>query len=182
MSSIQLGDKEFVPYLSEEKILSAVRDVAAKVERSYSGKKPLFIVVLNGSFLFAADLLRNFSFDCEVSFVKMASYSGTSSGNVTELIGLNENISGRDVVIVEDIIDTGNTITKIFEKIIAQQPSSVKVATLLFKPGVYKKNIPVEYIGLEIPNDFIVGYGLDYNGLGRNLRDIYVIKKQHNPL
>lgn len=176
MHSIRLGDKVFVPYLSEEKILKAVQKVAQQINTDLAGEKPLFIVVLNGSFLFAADLVREVNLECEVSFVKLASYQGTaSSGAVKELVGLNETLEGRHIVVVEDIVDTGNTIVHITEQLRDKKPASVRIATLLFKPEAYKKEIPIDYRGLEIPNDFIVGYGLDYDGLGRNLRDIYVI-------
>ncbi|HEU4718257.1 MAG TPA: hypoxanthine phosphoribosyltransferase [Bacteroidia bacterium] len=179
MDPIQLGDKHFVPYISEEKISAAVKNVANAINMDYDGKHPLFLVVLNGSFLFAADLVRSVKLNCEVSFVKLASYEGTSSsGTVKELIGLNESIAGRDVIIVEDIVDTGNTIAQLVEQLLKREPASLRIASLLLKPEVYKKQIPVDYVGLRIPNDFIVGYGLDYNGLGRNLRDIYVIRNQ----
>lgn len=177
MSAIRLGDKTFVPYLPEKKILEAVRNVAGMINRDLAGQKPLFLIVLNGSFLFAADLVREITTECEVSFVKLASYSGTaSSGAIKELVGLNENIDGRHVIVVEDIVDTGNTIVHIADQLKEKNPASVRIATLLFKPEAYKKDIPVDYRGIEIPNDFIVGYGLDYDGLGRNLRDIYVIE------
>ncbi|HTL82809.1 MAG TPA: hypoxanthine phosphoribosyltransferase [Bacteroidia bacterium] len=177
MSSIQLQDKTFVPYLKEEKILAAVKNIADRINHDLKDKRPLFLVVLNGSFLFAADLLRNVNTDCEVSFMKLASYSGTgSTGTVKELIGLNESVKGRHIVVVEDIVDTGNTIVAIHEQLTKHSPASIHIATLLFKPAVYNKPITIDYRGIEIPNDFIVGYGLDYNGLGRNLRDIYVIK------
>jgi hypoxanthine phosphoribosyltransferase len=177
MSAIRLGDKTFVPYLYEEKILRAVGKVAETINKDMEGKNPLFLVVLNGAFLFASDLLRCITTDCEVSFIKLASYEGTSSsGVIKEMIGLTTEIKNRHVVIVEDIVDTGNTITHLAEQLKAKSPASVRVAALLFKPEAYKKEIPVDYVGIEIPNDFIVGYGLDYNGLGRNLRDIYVVK------
>ncbi len=174
---VKLADKTFVPYLSGEKIGAAVKLVAEKINSDYAGKNPLFLVVLNGAFLFAADLLRSIDVDCEVSFVKFSSYQGTSStGKVKELIGLNENLKGRDVIIVEDIVDTGTTIVQMMADLDQRHTASVKIATLLFKPEAYKKDIKIDYIGLEIPNAFIVGYGLDYDGLGRNLKDIYVIK------
>jgi hypoxanthine phosphoribosyltransferase len=178
MHSIRLGDKTFIPYITEEKIRAAVKNVAGQINADLEGKHPLFLVVLNGSFLFAADLVRDVKLECEISFVKLASYAGTeSSGKIKELVGLNENIAGRDVIIVEDIVDTGNTIVHIVGQLKQLSPASIRIATLLFKPEAYKKEIPVDYRGLEIPNAFIVGYGLDYNGLGRNLRDIYVIKE-----
>lgn len=178
MPAIQLGDKKFVPYLAEQKILEAVDNVAGMINRDLAGKKPLFLIVLNGSFLFAADLVRRIKTDCEVSFVKLASYHGTAStGTIKELVGMNEDVSGRHIVVVEDIVDTGSTIVHITEQLKTKNPASVRIATLLFKPEAYKKDIPIDYKGIEIPNDFIVGYGLDYNSLGRNLRDIYVVQE-----
>ncbi len=178
MESIQLGDKTFVPYISEEKILGAVKRVADQISIDMKGKNPLFLVVLNGSFIFAADLVRNFNGPCEVSFVKLASYHGTSSVAVKELVGLNEDLEGRNIVIVEDIVDSGKTIEHILDQVNSQRPQSVSVASFLFKSEVFKKDFKIQYIGIEIANDFIVGYGLDYNGLGRNLRDIFVIKEK----
>lgn len=176
-SEVRLGDKTFIPYLTEEKISAAVRSVALKINEDYAGRNPLFLVVLNGSFLFAADLLRCVNCDCEVSFVKFSSYEGTSStGKVKELIGLNEHLEGRHVIIVEDIVDTGNTIVQLMDDLRKRNPESVKIAALLFKPEAYRKDVKIDYVGMDIPNAFIVGYGLDYNGLGRNLKDIYVIK------
>lgn len=177
MSIIQLGDKTFIPYIPEDKILKAVNNVARQINNDLKGKNPLFLVVLNGAFVFAADLLRGITTECQVSFVKLASYQGTSStGKVKELVGMNEELEGRNIVVVEDIVDSGNTIEHILEDLKSKNPASVCVATFLLKPDVFKKDFKIEYVGLEIPNDFIVGYGLDYNGMGRNLRDIYVIK------
>jgi len=168
----------FIPYLAEEKIAAAVKVVAKKINSDYAGKNPLFLVVLNGAFLFAADLLRCIDSDgCEVSFVKFSSYAGTeSTGKVKELIGLNETLEGRDVIIVEDIVDTGNTIVQMMDDLAKRKCASVKIAALLFKPEAYRKDVKIDYVGIEIPDAFIVGYGLDYDGLGRNLKDIYVIK------
>lgn len=176
-SEVKLGDKIFVPYLTEEKIAAAVKQVAVKINSDYTGRNPLFLVVLNGAFIFAADLLRTIDIECTISFVKFSSYSGTSStGKVKELIGLNENLEGRDIIIVEDIVDTGTTIVQLVDDLVKRKTGSVRIASLLLKPGVYKKDVKIDYVGLEIPNAFIVGYGLDYDGLGRNLKDIYVIK------
>jgi hypoxanthine phosphoribosyltransferase len=177
-SEVTLGDKTFVPYLTEHKIAAAVKSVADQINSDYQGKNPLFLVVLNGAFLFAADLLRAIDSDgCEVSFVKFSSYSGTeSTGKVKELIGLNESLEGRDVIIVEDIVDTGNTVVQMMADLAHRKCASVRIAALLFKPEAYKKDVKIDYVGMEIPNAFIVGYGLDYDGLGRNLKDIYVIK------
>lgn len=178
MSSLKLGDKTFIPYIKEEQILQAVNRVATQINTEMDGKNPLFLVILNGAFVFAADLVREITLACEISFVKLASYSGTSStGKVKELVGMNEDLNGRHIIVVEDIVDSGNTIQHILEDLQTKNPASVSVVAFLFKPEVFKKDFKIKYIGMEIPNDFIVGYGLDYNGLGRNLRDIYVIKK-----
>jgi hypoxanthine phosphoribosyltransferase len=137
---------------------------------------PIFLVVLNGSFMFAADLLKEVTIPCEISFIKVASYHGTSStGNVTELIGLTEDITGRTVVIVEDIVDTGITLERLMNVLTRKKVKQIKIATVLLKPQSYKKEFKVDYVGIEIPNDFVVGYGLDYDGLGRNLKEIYVL-------
>jgi len=177
MEMIKLHDKTFksnIPYAEIEK---SVRVLAEKIDIDYKGKRPLFLAVLNGSFMFAADLLKNISIECEISFIKVASYHGVSSaGSVSELIGLTENIANRDVIIVEDIVDSGITLDKVIHLVNEKRPASVKVAALLLKPEAYKKTIPVDYVAFRIPNDFIVGYGLDYDGLGRNLKDIYKIE------
>jgi len=174
--TIQLHDKHFVPFMEASKIASAIKSLGEKLNNDYQGKSPLFIGVLNGSFLFVADLVREFESNCEVSFIKMASYEGTSTtGVVTELIGLKEDIKGRHVIILEDIVDTGNTLEKIHAELSKSNPASLEIATLLFKPKAYQKDIPVKYAALEVGNEFLVGYGLDYDGLGRNLKDIYII-------
>jgi len=140
------------------------------------GKQVIFLGILNGCFMFAGDLLKHIELPCQISFLKLASYQGTSSlGNVKKLIGINENIEGKTIIILEDIVDTGNTLESIIAQIREFNPLEIKVATLLFKPQAYKKELPIDYIGLEIPNSFILGYGLDYDGFGRNLRDIYTI-------
>ncbi len=169
METITIKDKEFKPYIEENKINSAIKSMAEKINHDMFELNPIFLVVLNGSFMFAAALLKEINFPCEISFIKLASYHGTqSSGEVNEIIGLSEDIKNRHVVILEDIVDTGVTLEKL---------KSVKVASLLFKPDSYKKKIPVNYTGINIPNDFVVGYGLDYDGFGRNLKDIYVLNK-----
>lgn len=176
MSIVTLKDKQFKPYIKSEQIDAAVKKVAQQINSDLKNEMPLFVAVLNGSFMFAADLMKEINFPCEISFVKMASYHGTeSTGKVNELIGLNQNIEGRTVVIIEDIVDTGNTIEKLTSILKDKKVKSLKIATALFKPSVYKKNIKIDYVGIEIPNDFVVGYGLDYDGLGRNLKDILVI-------
>jgi hypoxanthine phosphoribosyltransferase len=151
--------------------------MAKKINRDYSDKNiPLFISILNGSFMFTADLFKHIDFVCEVTFLKLTSYNGTSStGTVRQLIGVNESIKGRDVIVLEDIVDTGITIEQILDQLKGFEPASVKVASLLFKPEAYQKDMIIDYIGMNIPNDFIVGYGLDYDGLGRNLADIYTL-------
>lgn len=176
MQNITLKDKAFAPYITAEQIAKRIAELGAQISADYSGKCPLFLAVLNGSFMFAADLIRSVKGDCTISFVKLASYHGTNStGEVRELIGLNEDIRGRDVVIVEDIVDTGLTIDKVVQALEKHSPASVKIATLLYKPKAYKGHQKIHYSAIEIPNDFIVGYGLDYDGLGRNLKDIYKI-------
>lgn len=177
MSNIKLDDKSFTSYISEEKINEVVNRVAALINADYKDKNPLFLVVLNGAFMFAADVLRGITTECQVSFVKLSSYTGiSSSGKVKELVGMNEDLEDRHVVVLEDIVDSGTTIEYILADLATKKTASIAVATFLFKPDVYKKDFKIQYIGLEIPNHFIVGYGLDYNGFGRNLKDIYVVK------
>jgi len=173
---VTLKDKQFKPYISFEKILEAVKKVAEKINSDFAGESPVFLAVLNGSFMFASDLMKEIRLNSEISFVKLASYHGTtSSGTVSELIGLSQDLNGRSVIIVEDIVDTGNTLEKLAELLTAKKVKEYKVATAFFKPSAYTKKIKVDYAGLEIPNDFVVGYGLDYDGLGRNLKDVYVL-------
>jgi adenylate kinase len=181
LKRIKIHDKVFEPYLSEEQINDAIKKVAYKLHQQYLGKEPVFIGVLNGSFFFAADLLKHIDFDCEVSFVKVASYQGTkSSGNVRQLIGLDQNIKGRHVIVIEDIVDTGNTIEAVTEQIENLGAKSIAITTLLFKPEVYQKTRVIEYPAIEIKPDFVVGYGLDYDGFGRNLNEIYVLSKEQS--
>jgi len=176
MAVVTLKDKQFKPYISSEKILAAVKQVAEKINSDLAGESPVFLAVLNGSFMFASDLMKEINLNCEISFVKLASYYGTtSSGTVTELIGLNQDLTGKTVVILEDIVDTGNTLEKLIELLNTKKVKSFKIAAAFFKPTAYTKTIKVDYIGIEIPNDFVVGYGLDYDGLGRNLKDVYVL-------
>ena len=171
---VKLKDKSFNLFLSAEDIERAVNYIGDKMNSDFAGKRPLFLSVLNGSFLFAADLMKTLTIDCEISFIKLASYEGTkSTGNVRTLIGFDEDIENRTVVILEDIVDTGNTLEKLVENLQARNPLEIKVAALLYKPEAYTKDIKVDYVGFEVANDFLVGYGLDYDGLGRNLRDIY---------
>lgn len=176
MDTIKIKDKNFTVSISEEKILKEVERLAAQISRDLEGKNPLFLGILNGSFMFAADLFRRITFPAEISFVKLASYEGTAStGVIKEVIGLSENISGRTIVVVEDIVDTGCTMQKLLENLGTRSPESIHVCTLLLKPEKLKVPLNVEYVALEIPNDFIVGYGLDYDGFGRNLKDIYTV-------
>jgi len=176
MDSVIVKDKLFTPFIEEEAIQEAVQEVSKQINEDYHGKSPLFIGVLNGSFMFFGDLLKLIDVNCKVSFVKMASYEGTSStGEINELIGLAENIEQEDVILVEDIVDTGNTLDRLIELLVDKKAKSIKVATLLYKPDAYKKKHPIDYKGIEIPNKFVVGYGLDYDGFGRNLKSIYVI-------
>jgi len=176
MGTIQLHDKHFKPYIPAEDLMIAVKKVAVQITQDYKGKKPLFLGILNGSFLFVADLLRDVDLECEVSFLKVSSYHGTdTTGTVKELVGLNEDIQGRDVVVLEDIVDTGITIDAIYKSLEGKGANSIEVATLFFKPKAYQMSHPIKYVALEVGNEFIVGYGLDYDGLGRNLKDIYII-------
>lgn len=173
---ITIKDKQFKPYISSKKIEDAVKEVAQKLNTELANEFPVFLVVLNGSFMFAADLLREVTIPCEISFIKLASYHGTSStGTVSELIGLKEDIEGRTVVIVEDIVDTGVTMEKLMQVLETKKVKQIKIATALFKPEAYKKNFKIDYAGIVIKNDFVVGYGLDYDGQGRNLKEIYVL-------
>jgi hypoxanthine phosphoribosyltransferase len=179
MQRVTLKDKTFVTYISAEKISVSVNSLAKKINKELANDNPIFLVVLNGSFMFAADLLKEITIHCEISFIKLASYHGTSSsGVVTEMIGLTEEIKGRTVVIVEDIVDTGHTLEKLVDLLNKKEVKQIKVASLLLKPDAYKKSIKVDYVGIEIPNDFVVGYGLDYDGLGRNMKEIFVLESK----
>lgn len=175
MSIIKLHDKYFKHFISANTINKAVKRMAFELAEDIGyNANPIFIGILNGSFMFVADFIRHYPGQCELSFVKFASYSGTqTSGDVQELIGINEDLKGRNVVILEDIVDTGNTLQKIYKTFENQGLNSLRVASLFFKPDVYKKELPIDYIGISIPDKFIVGYGLDYDEIGRNLGDIY---------
>lgn len=176
MSIVKVKDKTFRTFIPEAEILQRVQAVADKLNEDMKDKNPLFLAVLNGSFVFAADLMRMITIPCEISFVKLASYQGTvSSGKVKEVIGINEDLKGRTVVIVEDIVDTGFTMKRMMEQLGTREPESLHICTLLVKPGKLQVPLNIEYAAMEIPNDFIVGYGLDYDQQGRNLRDIYTL-------
>lgn len=174
--SITVRDRHFRISIPDEQIAQRVNAVAAAISKDLEGEKPLFLAVLNGSFVFAADLLRGITIPCEISFVRLASYEGTTStGKVRELIGLNENIEGRTIVVVEDIIDSGLTMKEMLNMLQAHKPKDIRIASLLVKPGNLKVALDIHYCCFEIPNDFIVGYGLDYDGEGRNLPHIYTV-------
>ncbi|BAV08581.1 hypoxanthine phosphoribosyltransferase [Filimonas lacunae] len=174
MALIRVHDKTFTPYLTEKEIHEKLQQLAAQLNADYAGKRPLFIAVLNGSFMFASDLFKYLTIDAEICFIKLASYKGTkSTGHVITAIGLDTDITNRDVIILEDIIDTGKTLSQFLPQITNQQPASLKVAVLLHKPEATQFHVPIDYLCFSIPNKFVVGYGLDYDGLGRNIREIY---------
>jgi hypoxanthine phosphoribosyltransferase len=177
MQTIQVKDKIFRISIPAEKIHNAVEDIASRINHDLKDEHPVFLVVLNGAFIFAADLYRKITIESEISFVKLASYAGTqTTSEVRELIGINEKLKGRTIVIVEDIIDTGTTMQYLIRKLEYLGVKKVFLAALLFKPTAFRESFRIDYLGIEIPNDFIVGYGLDYDGAGRNYPDIYMIK------
>lgn len=177
MSVVKIQDKLFETSISEAEIKQRVKAVAEQINRDMAGKNPLLLAVLNGAFIFAADLMREITIPCEISFVKLASYQGvTSSGTVKEVIGINENLSGRMVIIVEDIVESGLTMKRMIESIGTRNPASVHICTLLLKPDRLKVPLTIDYVAFRIPNDFILGYGLDYDQQGRQLKDIYTLK------
>lgn len=174
---IKVLDQEFETYINYQSILERTKDIADRINADYAGKNPLFIGVLNGVFMFAADLMKGINLNSEISFIKLSSYQNKeTTRNIQELIGLKENIEDLDLIIIEDIIDTGETISHVVKKLKQLGPRSVEIATLLLKPEIFNKNIPLKYVGFKIPHKFVIGYGLDYNGYGRNLKDIYQIK------
>jgi hypoxanthine phosphoribosyltransferase len=177
MGNIVVHNKTFVPYLSEATILEKVRELAAKLRNDLAGKKPLFISILNGSFMFSSDLFKELDFEVEICFIKLASYKGTkSSGQVVTAIGLDIDITNRHIVILEDIIDTGKTMNEFLPQLYNQQPASLRVAVLLHKPEATVFPVPVDYCCFSIPNKFVLGYGLDFDGLGRNIRELYQLE------
>lgn len=176
MDTVKIKDKSFRVSIPESEILERVKAVADKINKDMAGRNPLLLAVLNGSFVFAADLMRMLTIPCEISFVKLASYQGTTStGKVKEVIGISEDLAGRTVIIVEDIVETGLTIKRMIESLGTRNPESIHICTLLLKPACLKVPLNIEYAAMEIPNDFILGYGLDYDQQGRNLRDIYTV-------
>ena len=177
MKTISLLDQKFGMCISRSQVRNSIEHIAERINSDYEGKEILFVAVLNGSFIFAADLVRKVKPLCRITFVKVASYQGDSSqGIIRELIGLKEDLNGKHVILVEDIVDTGFTLDHMMKQIKSTyKPASIAVASLLFKPQSYRKSIVIDYVGLEIPNQFVVGWGLDFNGYGRNLEDIYVI-------
>jgi hypoxanthine phosphoribosyltransferase len=181
MAIINIHNKKFEPFILKQQIQKRIEDLAAEITAEFSAKKPLFIAVLNGSFMFAADLFKHIAFESEISFIKIASYHGMqSSQKVNQLIGLTEDISNRHIIIIEDIIDTGLTMKHILAELQSKQPQSVSVVSLLVKPSAIQFPLPIHYTGFEIDNQFVLGYGLDYDGLGRNLPEIYIEMENHN--
>ncbi len=176
MSIIQIKDKQFKISILDNEIQQAVARVGNAINKDLEGTDPLFICVLNGAFMFAGDLMKTINIPCEITFIKLSSYDGLyTSGTVKEIIGLNESVVGRNVVVVEDIVDTGITMERILASLKAKGAKDIKVATFLQKPDALQRDIKVDYVAMSIPNDFIVGYGLDYDGYGRNLKDIYTV-------
>lgn len=179
MSTIKLHDKHFSIYLPEDTIQQKVKDLAEALNRDYAGKKPLFIAILNGSFMFAADIFKHLTIDAEICFIKLASYKGMkSSGQVITAIGLDHDLYDRDVVILEDIVDTGKTLHEFLPQLHHQQPRSFAIVTLLHKAEATQFPLTLAHVGFEIPDKFVVGYGLDYDGLGRNLKEIYQLSPE----
>ena len=176
MSRVKIKDKTFETSMTEAEIKQRVKELAQQMSHDLEGKNPLFLAVLNGAFIFAADLMREMTIPCEISFVKLASYQGTTStGTIHEVIGINEDLSGRTVIIVEDIVESGLTIKRMMEQIGTRHPASVQVCTLFFKPERLKEDLKLDYVAFSIPNDFILGYGLDYDQQGRGLKDLYTL-------
>jgi hypoxanthine phosphoribosyltransferase len=179
MSLIQVHGKSFEPYLTADMIAAAIKRMAGAINHDYAGKRPLFIGILNGAFMFASDLFKELTVEAEICFIKLASYKGTkSSGHVTTSIGLDIDLFERHVIVIEDIIDTGRTLSEFLPQLQRQQPASLKMAALLHKPEATVYPINIDYLGFTIPNKFVVGYGLDYDGLGRNLKEIYRLAEE----
>ncbi|HXS57403.1 MAG TPA: hypoxanthine phosphoribosyltransferase [Hanamia sp.] len=174
MSTLKVHDKEFAPYITSKEIEEQVRRVAEEINKDYAQKRPLFIAILNGAFVFAADLFKQITVEAEICFIKLASYKGVkSSGKVITAIGLDVDLYGRDVIIIEDIVDTGKTLSQFLPQLEHHHPATLKIAALLHKPTATTHSIKIDYLGFTIPDKFVVGYGLDYDGLGRNIKEIY---------
>jgi len=174
MSAVEVNGKRFVPYLPEAELQARVAQLADRLNRELADKDPVFLAVLNGAFMFAADIFRRMTIPCEISFVKLASYSGMrSSGSIRELIGLNEGLRGRHVVVIEDIVDTGNTLVALMAALEAREPAAIEICTLLSKPTAHQHPMHLHYVAMEVPEHFFLGYGLDYDGHGRNLPTLY---------
>jgi len=177
METVKIHDKEFRISIKAKEIQDRIAALGKEISNDWDGQRPLFVAVLNGAFLFAADLLKNVSCECEITFVRVSSYAGTqSTGQVRNLIGLNEKIEGRVIILIEDIVDTGDTAMYLINELKKERPAEIKIASLLLKPKALKHALKVDYTGFEVPNDFLVGFGLDYDGIGRNLNDIYTLK------
>ncbi|MDQ1086076.1 hypoxanthine phosphoribosyltransferase [Siphonobacter sp. SORGH_AS 1065] len=171
---IQIHDKHFDIFIDQETLEARIAKLAEQIDRDYAGRCPLLIAVLNGSFLFVAELMKNIRIDCEITFIRLNSYEGTgTTGKVKQILGLSEEISGRDVVIIEDIVDTGHTMAELLGQVTARKPRSIEIATMLHKPEATRIPVTLKYVGFAIENKFVLGYGLDYDGLGRNLPCIY---------
>lgn len=174
MSVIQVNDKKFVPYLTAAQIDEQIKRLGVEISRDYEGKRPLFIAILNGSFMFASDLFKELTIEAEISFIKLASYKGTkSTGRVITSIGLDESLKGRHVLVLEDIVDTGKTLHEFLPQLRDQQPETLKIVSLLHKPEALAHDVKIDYLGFSVPDKFLLGYGLDYDGLARNLKEIY---------
>lgn len=174
----QIKDKYFVPFIKSDALQSRIRELGQQLSKDYANKNPLLIGVLNGSFMFVADLFKNIDIECEVTFIRVSSYQSTeSTGQVKQIIGLKESIQGRHVIIIEDIVDTGLTMQEVLGQMASMKPESIKIMTLLYKPEAIKVPLKLDYVGFEIENRFVVGYGLDYDNLGRNLDEIYVLSE-----
>jgi hypoxanthine phosphoribosyltransferase len=179
MTTVEVNNRKFTPFITAAQIDEQINILAAELNRDYEGKRPLFIAILNGSFMFAADLFKAVTIEAEICFIKLASYKGTkSTGNVITSIGLDEPLNGRHVVIVEDIVDTGKTLHEFLPQLFNQQPASLKIAALLHKPEALAHPVKIDYLGFNVPNKFLLGYGLDFDGLGRNLKEIYQLVEQ----
>jgi hypoxanthine phosphoribosyltransferase len=176
MKEVRVLDKSFRELISEKEINDRIKILAEEINNDFAGKEVVFLGILNGAFLFAADLLKHINLKAKISFVKLASYEGTkSSGTIKELIGWNEDIKNKNIIVIEDIVDTGNTLERIVDELVIRKATGIKIAALLLKPDAYTKDIPLDYVGFEIPNDFVIGYGLDYDGYGRNFPSIYTL-------